>query len=106
MRGETSSFQRYTNTRSLKEKKEEEEPAIDDASHQLHHGWHRAIQNRAGRWCLSPYVSSCFKITDFQEEMQPKLFPVSLKWNWVRGKYFGKVRGKEKRKQGRSLTGR
>jgi hypothetical protein len=42
-----------------------EKYAIDDSSHLLPHGWHRAIQNRAGRRCLSPYVSSGFKITDF-----------------------------------------
>lgn len=63
---------------------------IDKASHQLHHFWLCATQNRAGRWCLSLHVSLCFKITDFQEELRLKLFPTSLKGNWVHRGAMGK----------------
>lgn len=104
-RGKISDFQRYARAKTLKGK--EEEAAIGDSPAQLHHSWQGANHNRAGRRCLSPRVSSCFKITDFQEAMQPKLSPVSLKRNRVRRKYYGKERGEEEGRQpGRRQTER
>ena len=72
---------------------------IDEASHQLRHVWLRATQNRAGRWCLSLYVSLCFKITDFQEELQLKLFATSLKRNWVQRAAMGKWEERKKEEE-------
>lgn len=77
-----------------------QENAIDGASPQVHHFWPGATQNRAGRWCFSLYVSGCFKITGFQEELQLKWFPTSLKETWVqRGALWESEKEERKRKK-------
>lgn len=72
---------------------------IDEASHQLHHFWLQATQNRGGKWRLSLSVSFCFKITDFQEELQLKLSPPSLKGNWVQWGAMGKWKERKKKEE-------